>query len=157
ASCLSQLDLFASPPIIQPAPQPQLSNLAGAPLLQSNAAGDRVFLAYNALPGGPVGFWSAASPNQFTTYFASESAVDLAATSDGTAFTTRAGGSPEIRGTDLAVFSLPSVRELEQIPTRVSVPALAMHPTGAFFFEPFLPAPAPAAPPTIGIQGGVDI
>jgi DNA-binding beta-propeller fold protein YncE len=157
SSCLSQLDLSASPPTIQAAPQPQVTSLTGAPLLQSNAAGDRVFLAYNALPGGPVGFWSAASPNQFTTYFAGESTVDLAATSDGTAFTTRAAGSAEIRGTDLTLFSLPSVRELEQIPTRVSVPGLAMHPTGALLYEPFLTGPAPAAPPAIGIQGGVDI
>jgi hypothetical protein len=157
SSCLSQLDLSASPPTIQAAPQPQVTSLTGAPLLQSNAAGDRVFLAYNALPGGPVGFWSAASPNQFTTYFASESAVDLAATPDGTAFTTRAGGSPEIRGTDLAVFSFPSVRELEQIPNWVSVPGLTMHPTGALLYEPFLTGPAPAALPATGIQGGVDI
>jgi DNA-binding beta-propeller fold protein YncE len=157
SSCLSQLDLSASPPTIQAAPQPQVTSLTGAPLVQSNAAGDRVFLAYNALPGGPVGFWSAASPNQFTTYLANESAVDLAATPDGSTFATRAGGSPEIRGTDLAVFSLPSVRELEQIPTRVSVPGLAMHPTGALLYEPFLTGPAPAAPPATGIQGGVDI
>lgn len=157
SSCLSQLDLSASPPTIRPAPQPQVTSLTGAPLVQSSAAGDRVFLAYNALPGGPVAFWSATSPNQFTTYFANESAVDLAATSDGTAFTTRAGGSPEIRGADLALFSLPAVRELEQIPTRVSVPGLAMHPTGALLYEPFLTDPAPAAPPAIGIQGGVDV
>ena len=156
ASCLSQLDLSASPPTIQPAPQPQVTGLTGAPLVQSNAAGDRVFLAYNALPGGPVGFWSAASPNQFTTYLAYESAVDLAATSDGTIFATRAGGSPEIRGADLTLFSSPASPELEQIPARVFVPGFAMHPTGALLYQPFLTGPAPAAPPPIGIQGGVD-
>ncbi len=157
ASCLSQLDLSANPPIIQPAPQPQVTSLTGAPLLQSNAAGDRVFLAYNALPGGPVGLWSAASPNQFTTYLANESAVDLAVALDGTAFAARAGGSPEIRGVDLTLFSSPATPELEQIPARVSVPGLAVHPSGALLYQPFLTGPAPAAPPATGIQGGVDI
>jgi len=157
ASCLSQLDLSASPPIIQAAPQPQVASLTGAPLVQSNAAGDRVFLAYNALPGGPVGFWSSTSPNQFTTYPANESAVDLAVTSDGTTFATSASGLPELRGADLAVFSSLAAAELEQIPARVSVPGLAMHPTGALLYQPFLTGPAPAAPPATGIQGGVDI
>jgi len=156
-SCLSQLNLSASPPTIQPAPQPQVTSLTGAPLIQPNATGDRVFLAYNAVPGGPVGIWSAASPNQFTTSLATESAVDLAATSDGTTFATRANGTTEIRGADLALFSSPAAPELEQIPGRVSVPGLAMHPTGALLYQPFLTGPAPAAPPATGIQGGVDI
>ena len=37
------------------------------------------------------------------------------------------------------------------------VPGLALHPTGALLYQPFLTGPAPAAPPAIGIQGGVDI
>jgi hypothetical protein len=157
ASCLSQLNLSASPPNVQPAPQPQVATLTGAPLIQSNAAGDRVFLAYNALPGGPVGIWSAASPNQFSTYLANESAVDFAATSDGTTFATRARGPSEVRGADLALFSSPAAPELEQLPARVFVPGLAMHPTGALLYQPFLTGPAPAAPSASGIQGGVDI
>jgi IPT/TIG domain-containing protein len=157
ASCLSQLNLSASPPTVQPAPQPQVTTLTGAPLIQCNAAGDRVFLAYNNVLGGPVGFWSAASPNQFTTSASNESAVDLAASSDGTTFATRADGPTEIRGADLALFSEPSAPEIEQIPGRVSVPGIAMHPTGALLYQPFLTGPAPAAPPATGIQGGIDI
>ena len=37
------------------------------------------------------------------------------------------------------------------------VPGLALHPTGALLYQPFLTGPAPAAPPATGIQGGVDI
>jgi DNA-binding beta-propeller fold protein YncE len=157
ASCLSQLNLSASPPTVQRAPQPEVTSLTGAPLVQANIAGDRVFLAYNAAPGGPVATWSASSPNQFTTSLAGESAVDLAATSDGTTFATRASGAPEMRGVDLALFSASATPELEQIPARVSVPGLTMHPTGALLYQPFLTGPAPSAPSATGIQGGVDI
>src|SRR5262249_52398390 len=46
SSCLAQMNIAASPPVVQPAPQPQVSTIVGAPLLQSNAAGDRVFVAF---------------------------------------------------------------------------------------------------------------
>jgi len=157
SSCLSQLNLSASPPTVQPAPQPEVTSLTGAPLVQANAAGDTVFLAYDAVPGGPVGIWSAASPNQFTTSLAKESAVDLAAGSDGTMFASRANTGTEIRTADLTRTATPASPELQQIPGRVFVPGLALHPTGALLYQPFLTGPAPAAPPAIGIQGGVDI
>ena len=157
SSCLSQLNLSASPPTVQPAPQPEVTSLTGAPLVQANAAGDRVFLAYNSVPGGPVGIWSAAAPNQFATSLAKESAIDLAAASDGTFFASRAGTATEIRGAGLTLAATPASPELEQIPGRVLVPGLAMHPTGALLYQPFLTGPAPAAPPAVGIQGGVDI
>jgi hypothetical protein len=157
SSCLSQLNLSASPPTVQPAPQPEVTSLTGAPLVQADAAGDRVFLAYNSAPGGPLGIWSAAAPNQFTTSLAKESAIDLAAASDGTLFASRAGTATEIRGAALTLTSTPASPELEQIPGRVLVPGLAMHPTGALLYQPFLTGPAPAAPPAVGIQGGVDI
>jgi hypothetical protein len=47
--------------------------------------------------------------------------------------------------------------EIEQIPARVNIPGVAMHPTGALIYQPFLTGPAPATPPATGIQGGVDI
>jgi IPT/TIG domain len=47
--------------------------------------------------------------------------------------------------------------EIEQIQGRVNIPGLAMHPTGALIYQPFLTGPAPAAPPATGIQGGVEI
>jgi hypothetical protein len=157
SSCLSQLNLSATPPTVQPAPQPEVTSLTGAPLVQSDAAGDTVFLAYDAVSGGPVGSWSAAAPNQFTTSLAKESAVDLAAASDGTIFASRAGAATEIRGANLTLTSTPASPELEQIPGRVLVPGLALHPTGALLYQPFLTGPAPTVPPAVGIQGGVDI
>jgi len=157
SSCLSQLNLSATPPTVQPAPQPEVTSLTGAPLVQSDAAGDTVFLAYDAVPGGPVGSWSAGAPNQFTTSLAKESAIDLAAASDGTIFASRAGTATEIRGANLTLTVIPASPELEQIPSRVLVPGLALHPTGALLYQPFLTGPAPVAPPAAGIQGGVDI
>ena len=44
-------------------------------------------------------------------------------------------------------------RELEQIPGRVQVPGVALHPSGALIYQPFLTGPAGNA----GVKGGVDI
>ena len=157
SSCLSQLNLSASPPTIQPAPQPEVTSLTGAPLVEASATGDRVFLAYDAVAGGPLGIWSAASPNLFNTSLARESTVDLAVAADGALFASRANSVTEIRGPDLNLTATPSNPELQQIPSRVLVPGLAMHPSGALLYQPFLIGPAPAAPPATGIQGGIDI
>jgi hypothetical protein len=155
--CLSQLNLSAIPPTVQPAPQPEVTSLTGAPLVQADAAGDHVFLAYDALTGGPVGTWSAATPNQFTTSPAKESAIDTAVASDGSIFASRANSATEIHAADLTLTATPATAELEQIQARVLVPGLAIHPSGALLYQPFLTSPAPAAPPAMGIQGGVDI
>jgi IPT/TIG domain len=157
SACLSQLNLSTTPPTVQPAPQPEVTTLAGVPLVQADAAGDTVFLAYDAIPAGPVGTWSAAAPNQFTTSLAKESAIDLAAASDGTIFASRTSSGIEIRSADLTLTATTASPELEQIPTRVLVPGMTLHPAGALLYQPFLTGPAPAAPPAIGIQGGVDI
>jgi hypothetical protein len=37
------------------------------------------------------------------------------------------------------------------------VPGLALHPSGALIYEPFLDGQPPAAPPATGIHGGIDI
>src|SRR4029077_9265777 len=105
----------------------------------------------------PIGLWSAAAPNQFTVSLAKESAIDLATASDGTVFASRTNTNTEIRGADLTLAANPASPELEQIPTRVLVPGLALHPTGALLYQPFLTGPAPAAPPATAIQGGIDI
>jgi hypothetical protein len=157
SSCLSQLNLSATPPAVQPAPQPEVASLTGAPLLQSNAAGDHVFLAYDAAAGGPVATWSAAAPNQFSTSLAKESALDIAGSSDASVFASRTSIATEIRSADLSPTATPATPELEQIPARLSIPGMALHPTGAVLYQPFLTGPAPAAPPAIGIQGGVDL
>jgi IPT/TIG domain len=155
--CLSQLNLATSPPTVQPAPQPEVANLTGVPLVQANPAGDHVFLAYNAVAGGPLGTWSAVAPNRFITSLARESAVDLAASSDGAIFASRTNTGTEIRNADLTLTASQANSELQQIPGRVLVPGLAMHPSGALLYQPFITGPAPAAPPATGIQGGVDI
>jgi IPT/TIG domain len=155
--CLAQVDLTASPPTFQPAPQPEVTSLTGSPLVQSNAAGDRVFLAYDAVPGGPVGTWSASSPNQFATSLTTESATDLTVASDGSFFATHANGTTELRAADLTLAAIPATAELEQIPGRVDVPGAVLHSTGALLYQPFLTGTPPAAPPATGIRGGVDI
>ena len=154
SSCLSQLNLAASPPTIQPAPQPEVTKLTGAPLVQANSAGDGVFLAYDTTPGSPVAVWSAATPNQFATSTATESAVDLAAAPDGTMFVTRTNAAAEIRGADLTLTATPATAELERVPNRVLVPGIAMHPSGALIYQPFLTAPPSSSPSP---QGGIDI
>jgi len=65
-----------------------------------------VFLAYDNVPAGPIGIWSATAPNQFTTSLARESAIDIAAASDGTIFASRTSTSTEIRGADLTLTAI---------------------------------------------------
>jgi len=151
------MDLTASPPTLQPAPQPEVSSLTGAPLLQADSAGDTVFLAFVIAPGGPVAQWTVAAPDAFTVSSASDSASDLSTSADGTLFAMRSKNSTEIRGTDLSLFSTPVSAELETIPGRVPVPGVALHPSGALLFDPFLDGPPPSAPPAQGIRGGIDI
>jgi IPT/TIG domain len=156
-NCLLQLNLAASPPTVQPAPQPQVSFIRGAPLIESDAAGDRVYLAYDVAAGAPLGVWNAAMPNQFTTTVATQSALDFAAAADGTACLMRTNAATEIRDATLSMSASSATAELEQIPGRVLVPGAAMHPSGALLYQPFLAGPAPAAPPAMNVQGGVDI
>ncbi|HXR33100.1 MAG TPA: IPT/TIG domain-containing protein [Verrucomicrobiae bacterium] len=156
-SCLGQMDLTASPPTLQPAPQPEVSSLTGAPLLQADSAGDTVYLAFGTAPGGPVAQWTAAVPNAFTVSSANDSSYDLSTSADGTLFAMRSKNSTEIRGADLSLFSTPVSAELETIPGRVSVPGVALHPSGALLYDPFLDGPPPSAPPAQGIRGGIDI
>ncbi len=155
--CLGQMNLLASPPAFQPAPQPEVSSLTGAPLLQADAAGDTAYLAYDTAPGGPVAVWNAATPNVFSLSTANDAATDLTTSGDGTFFAMRANGAMEIRGLGLTLFSSPAAAELDTVPNRVDVPGVALHPSGALIYEPFLDGPPPAAPPATGIHGGIDI
>jgi hypothetical protein len=159
-SCLSQLDLTTTPPTVQPAPQPAVANLTGAPLSQADATGGRVFLSFVTPPGGPLGIWDA-SLNNFEMSKTNEAASDLAVAADGTMFATVTGGSIEIRSVDpslqstlVSSFAVPNS---EQVPGRLPAPGIAMHPTGALVYQPFLTGPPPAAPSSGGPQGGVDI
>ncbi len=156
-SCLGQMDLTASPPTLQPAPQPEVRSLTGAPLFQADSAGDTVYLAFGTAPGGPGAQWLAATPNAFNVSSANDSSSDLSTSADGTLFAMRPRNSTEIRGPDLSLFSTPVSAELEAIAGRVSVPGVALHPSGALLYEPFLDGPPPSAPPAHGIRGGIDI
>ncbi len=154
---LGQLNLLATPPAFQPAPQPEVSALTGTPLLQADAAGDVGYLAYDTAPGGPVALWNAATPNSFSLSSSNDTATDLVTSADGTIFAMRAANATEIRGPNLFLFASPTSAELENIPNRVTVPGIAIHPTGALIYEPFLTGPPPTAPPATGIRGGIDI
>ncbi len=152
-SCLGQLNLMASPPTVQPATQPEISSLTGAPLVQSNGNGNQVFVAFANALGGPLALWNASTPNQFSTFTANDAAVDLGAAADGTMVALQANGTTEIRGTDLSLLSVPANPELLQIPGRVQVPGVTLHPSGALIYQPFLTGLAGG----VGVKGGVDI
>jgi hypothetical protein len=153
SACLAQMNLSASPPTIQPAPQPEVTSLTGAPLMQSSAAGDQVFLSFGSSPGGPLAFWNATAPNQFTVSSANASTADLGTAADGTMFALQAGGATEIHALDLSLTAVPTSAELAQIPGRAAVPGVTLHPSGALIYQPFLTG----APGSAGVKGGVDI
>ena len=157
SNCLGQMNLLASPPTFAPAPQPEVTSLTGAPLLQADAAGDIAYLAYDTSPGGPLASWSSYSPNVFSLSSASDTATDLTTSADGSLFAVRANNTTELRASTLILTSLPASPELESLPNRVAVPGVTLHPTGALLYEPFFDGPAPAAPPAAGIHGGIDI
>ena len=152
-ACLAQMNLMANPPTIQPAPEPEVSSLTGAPLVQSDAAGDRVFVAFGSSPGGPLAVWDAASPNQFATASANTSTTDIGAAADGTIFSVLTNGMTQVRNSDLSLGAVPVSQELLQIPGRVQVPGLTLHPSGALLYQPFLTG----SPGSAGIKGGIDI
>ena len=101
--------------------------------------------------------WNSATPNAFSVSSANDSASDLSTSADGTLFAMRSNQSAEIRGQDLTLLSSPVFAEYEGIVNRVAVPGMAMHPSGALLYDPFLDGPPPSAPPAQGIRGGIDI
>jgi len=153
STCLAQMNLTASPPTIQPAPQPEVTALTGAPLIQSNATGDEVYLAFASAPGGPLASWNSSSPNHFVTSSANSSAFDLGTAADGSAFALQANGTTEIHAKDLSLASVPAAPELTQIPGSIAVPGIALHPSGALLYQPFLTG----SPGSAGVKGGIDI
>jgi len=156
-TCLQQMDLAASPVSVGPAPQPQASILTSAPLMDASADGQAAFFAFAAAPGEPMAAWNAATPERLATAVTSASAVDLVEAADGTSFATLAGGVIEIRDPNFVLRSVTNTAELEGIPQRTYVPGIALHPSGALVYVPFLTGPPPANPPFAGLQGGVDI
>jgi hypothetical protein len=159
--CLAQLDLTAGTPTIQSAPQPEVSTMTGTPLLQSDGAGDRVFLSFTVASGGSESLWNAAAPNVFTNFSVNEFVTDIAASADGALFVTTANGAIEIRDASLHLIGARATPELEQFATGVTVPGVAMHPSGALVYQPFLNGPAPletsTPTPDPNLRGGIDI
>ena len=153
STCLAEMNLASSPPTIQQAPQPEVTSLTGAPLLQSSAAGDQVFFAFASAPGGPLASWNANAPNHFVTSPASSSALDLATSADGSTFALSANGATEVYAPNFTVGSVPGFSELTQFPGRVSVPGMVLHPSGALLYQAFLTG----APGSTGVKGGIDI
>src|SRR5260370_38364455 len=68
-------------------------------------------------------------------------------------FAVKAQDGVEIRAADLSLASVPTSAELAQIPGRVAVPGVALHPSGALIYQPFLTG----APGGAGVKGGIDI
>jgi len=153
AACLSQMNLSVSPPVVQIAPQPEVSSLLGAPLVQGNSGGDHVIFAFGDNVSTKLATWDASSPGQFKVSVANVSVHDIASTVDGTAFAVRTASTTEIRDPGMSVTAVPVSAELYQVPGRVAVPGLTMHPTGALIYQPFLTGAAGAP----NVRGGVDI
>src|SRR5260370_37966467 len=147
------MNLAVSPVTIQPAPQPQVTSLTGAPLVQATASGNQIFLAFGSSPGGSVAVWNASAPSQFVTSAANVSITDLGAASDGSMFAVKAQDGVEIRAADLSLAAVPTPAELAQIPGRVAVPGGALHPSGALIYQPFLTR----APGSGGVKVGIYI
>jgi hypothetical protein len=151
--CLSQLDL-ASTPTIQQAPQPEVSILTGTPLLQADTAGDSVFLAFDSSFNSSEALWTATTPNDFNIFSANESVTDVAISAGGTIFATNVNGTGsagtfagtlagpplgstiEIRDSALNLIGNRATPELEQLPTGITIPGIAMHPSGALVYHP---------------------
>jgi len=112
-----------------------------------------VFLAFGSAPGGPVALWTASAPNQFSTVTANVLSTDLGAAAAGTMFALQSNGATQIRGSDLSLAAIPSQAEIAQIPGRLLVPGVTLHPSGALIYQPFLTG----SPATAGVRGGVDI
>ena len=153
SSCLGQLNLAVSPPVLQPATQPEVTSITGAPLLQAAATGDQVFVAFGSSPGSPLALWQSSAPNQFTVSSASSNAMDIGTSADGSMFAVQANGATEMHAADLSLAAVPTAAELAQYPARNAVPGVTLHPSGALIYQPFLSATA-ASP---GVKGGIDI
>jgi hypothetical protein len=155
--CISQIDLSVSPPTVGAGPTVHLNGLT-IPYISADALGDTVFLAYASIPGGPLASWQATGLNEFVPSPVSNSVTtDLAVAADGTTVATGTGANSYLYASALNLTGTPKVAEIEQIPNMNYVPGMAVHPSGALLYQPFLTGPAPAAPPATGIQGGINI
>jgi hypothetical protein len=63
----------------------------------------------------------------------------------------RTAVTTEVRDAGVYATSVPTAAELNQVPVRVAVSGLAMHPTGALIYQPYLTGVA------ANVRGAVDI
>jgi IPT/TIG domain len=170
--CLAQLNLSSA--TIAVAPQPQVGAMTTTPLLQADVAGDRIFASFQSNASGAEALWSASAPSNFSASPVNEPITDIAAAADGTMFATssnnvsggasaNATGATEIetRDASLNLVGARAAPELEQFAAGTNAPGIAMHPSGALMYQPWLDGPAPAeepnGPPPVSLHGGVDI
>ena len=170
--CLVQFDLTAQ--TITAAPEPEVAAMTTTPMLQSDAAGDRIFAAFQASAAGNEALWSTNDPGNFAASPVNEPITDIAMSGDGTMFATSSnnisGGISasssgasglEMRDASLNLISARATPELEQFAAGTNAPGIAMHPSGALVYQPFLDGPAPAEEPNgplpVSLHGGVDI
>jgi hypothetical protein len=125
--------------------------------MEASADGGTVFLSFASAPGAPLANWNSVLPGEFTILQTNIPAMDIASSSDGTFIASRKAASVEFRDSNLALQSLTASAELETIPQRTDVPGIAVHPSGALLYAPFLTGPAPIAGPPAGLLSGVDI
>jgi hypothetical protein len=168
--CLVEFSLSAQ--TITAAPEPEVAAMTTTPLLQSDAAGDSIFAAFQANAASNEGLWSANNSANFSASPVNEPVTDIAISGDGTMFATSSnnisgGISPntsgasglEVRDASLNLISARATPELEQFAAGTNAPGIAMHPSGALVYQPFLDGPALAegqsAPASL--HGGVDI
>jgi hypothetical protein len=159
SACLSQLNLSSA--TIETASQSEVGSMTATPLIQSDAAGDRVVLAFSANSVASVALWDASDPNNFANFSTDEPITDVATSADGTMFATTVNTSIEIRDASLNLIGWRTSAKLEQFVSGTIVPGIQMHPTGALTFQPYLDGPAPPeepnGPPANPLHGGIDI
>jgi IPT/TIG domain len=94
-------------------------------------------------------------------FAAGETPTDVAISADGTMFASASGGETQVRDASLAMIASRAAPEREQIPSATFVPVMALHPSGALVYQPFLNGPAPPESSTVPIpaslRGGIDI
>lgn len=156
-SCLIQINLADFPITAEAAPQADSSLITSVPLLDANAIGDAAFFAFSAAPGKPLASWSATAPQQFAVTATGRLSSDLTVAADGTRVASRVGSAVEIRDPNLSLWSVTTNSEVESVPQRTDVPGIALHPSGALLYVPFLNGAPPVSPVFAGLQGYVDI
>ncbi len=136
STCLQQMNWSESPVNVQTAPQPQVSALTSAPMVDASADGSAAFFNFASAPGQPMAGRNAATPGEFLISQTNIPSTDIATAADGTFLTSRNSNVVKIRDANLALQSVTTESELEGNPQRSDVPGIALHPSGALVYVP---------------------